>query len=306
MNLLDVNGLNISFSIGFNDSLDVIKDLNMTMNRTDTISMIGESGSGKSVIASAILRILESNATVSGNVSFEGEDIYGMTEKRILEIRSKDICLIPQNASQAWDPLTKIGRQMTEFQIKAGILQDDAKELSRDMLSKCGFDDPDTIMGTYPHRLSGGMCQRAMIAMCMSVSPALMIADEPTKGLDVYSRGHVLDLMTEVGKNSALLMISHDLQAAMHCRMTSVLYGGVIVERGPSCDVLNDPLHPYTKGLHAAHPRNGMRPIPGTGLRAFYNRGCIFSDRCSECTDECKDTMDMMIKGDREVRCLRV
>jgi len=306
MSLLDISRLDVSFSIGLDERLDVIKGLDMSMERMDTISMIGESGSGKSVIASAILRILESNAMVSGNVSFEGEDIYGMTEKRLLEMRGKDVCLIPQNASQAWDPLTRIGKQMFEFQIKAGIPQDKVKGLSQDVLCRCGFDDPDAIMRAYPHRLSGGMCQRAMIAMCTSVGPSLVIADEPTKGLDVHSRGHVLKLMTEVGRDSALLMISHDLQAAMHCNRTSVLYGGVIVEHGPSSDVLINPLHPYTKGLNAAHPRNGMRPIPGTGLRAFCNKGCIFYDRCSERTEGCNEPVDLKTVGDSAVRCLHV
>jgi len=305
MSMLDIEKLDVKFNLDLDRKLDVIDKLDLEMSRSTTLSMIGESGSGKSVIASAILRILESNAEVSGNIRFEGEDIYEMSEKRILEIRSKEICLIPQNASQAWDPLTKIGKQMSEFQTKAGIPKEKTNELSIEFLSRCGFTNSDEIMKTYPHRLSGGMCQRAMIAMCMSVSPTLTIADEPTKGLDVYSRGHVLDLMTEVGKDSALLMISHDLQAAKYCNEAAVLYGGTILEHGKSSDVIDNPMHPYTKGLKKAHPRNGMIPIPGSGLRTTRGKGCIFLERCNVASDSCKDTISFSEKGGRYVRCDR-
>ena len=301
--LLEVKGLNVSFSVG-KDRLIAIRDLDLTIGRGDSVSFIGESGSGKSVIASAILASLERNATVTGEVLFNGESIYKMSKSRLNEVRGKGICIISQNASQSFDPLMRIGPQMDELLIKTGTPKERCRDVSTDMLAQCGFDDPESILRTYPHRLSGGMAQRVMIAMCVATDPELLIADEPTKGLDGLSCKAVIDLMTKLGTSRSLLMITHDLYMAGCCKRTAVLYGGVIVEDGPSERVLSNPLHPYTEALKMSCPINGMHPIPNGSLRPPLE-GCPFHNRCASADDTCRCQMPPVTMREHMVRCYR-
>ena len=302
--LLEVENLNVDFSVG-KDKLTAVRNLNLTINEGDSISFIGESGSGKSVIASAILASLERNATVSGNVYFKGESIYGMSKSRLNEVRGKGICIISQNASQSFDPLMRVGPQMAELMMKTGIPKERCKDVSIDMLAQCGFPDPESILRTYPHRLSGGMAQRVMIAMCVATYPELLIADEPTKGLDGPSCKAVIDLMTKLGSSRSLMMITHDLYMARCCKRTAVLYGGVIVESGPSEAVLNGPKHPYTIALKASCPANGMHPIPNGSERPPLV-GCPFHNRCQYADDRCRTEMPGMDAGEHVSRCHHV
>ena len=299
--LLEVRNLNVSFSIG-KDKLVAIRDLDLTIDRGDSVSFIGESGSGKSVIASAILASLEKNATVTGEVLFNGESIYDMTKSRLNEVRGKGICIISQNASQSFDPIMRIGPQMEELMVKTGVPKERCKDLSIDMLAQCGFEDPEAILRTYPHRLSGGMAQRVMIAMCVATDPELLIADEPTKGLDGLSCKAVIELMTKLGSSRSLLMITHDLYMAKCCRRTAVLYGGIVVEDGPSAAVISDPHHPYTKALKMSHPVNGMHPIPNGSERPPLV-GCPFHNRCSLADDRCRCQMPPMEGEGHSMRC---
>jgi len=304
MNVLEIDGLNVSFNVG-DAELNIIRDLNFSLKQNDSISMIGESGSGKSVIAAAILNGLEKNAIVSGTVRYRGESIYDMSGKRLREVKGKGICLIPQNASQSWDPLMRIGAQMGGFLLKAGYEKKEIPSMIYDELLKCGFDDPAAITSSYPHKLSGGMSQRALIAMCTSVSPDILIADEPTKGLDGQSMSRVLELMASMKDEKTFIMITHDLCAAECCKKTAVLYAGKIVEFGDSKKVLDDPLHPYSVGLRAAHPRNGMTPIRGNGYRNPQD-GCPFRERCDLCTAECSSEIPTTEVRGRMVRCIHV
>ena len=304
MSILRLENVNVSFNIG-KGSLDVIDDLNLVIDQGTSIAMIGESGSGKSVIASSILRILEKNARITGKVLYhDDEDIYKMSRKRLDEVRGKGICLIPQNASQAWDPIMRIGKQMTEFIEKTGYAKNVSAVMAAESLIKCGFDDPSVIMKSYPYTLSGGMSQRAMIAMCLAVEPEMIIADEPTKGLDTKSVAQVIDLMTMITREKrTLMMITHDLDVAQCCEETAVLYSGLIVERGKSSEVASKPLHPYTKGLILAQPKNGMHPIPGDiGLRPDWI-GCPFKKRCEMCEERCMSDVPLREVGNRLVRC---
>ncbi len=301
--LLEVRDLNVTFSIG-KEKLVAVRNLNMTVDEGESLSFIGESGSGKSVIASAILASMERNATVTGDVLFRGESVYGMSKSRLNEVRGKGICIISQNASQSFDPLMRIGPQMDELMIKTGIPKESCREIAIDKLAQCGFDNPEAILETYPHRLSGGMAQRVMIAMCVATDPELLIADEPTKGLDGLSCKAVIDLMTKLGSDRSLIMITHDLYMARCCKRTSVLYGGVVVENGPSDEVLENPIHPYTRALKASCPANGMIPIPNGSERPPLV-GCPFHNRCSQCDGRCSTEMPGMPEGDHSARCYR-
>lgn len=299
--ILEISNLNVSFAIG-GGRLDVIRDLNLKLERGRSLSMIGESGSGKSVIASAILASLERNALVSGEVLFNGESIYGMSKRRLEEVRGKGICLISQNASQSFDPLMRIGKQMGEFLLKTGTSPRLVREVISDSLHKCGFSDPDAVVGEYPHRLSGGMIQRVMIAMCTAADPEMLIADEPTKGLDGSSVTSVIDIMADVSRSRSFMMITHDLYVASCCMETLVLYGGVIIERGDSAKVLNEPKHPYTIALKASNPKNGMHPIPGSEARSPA-AGCPFRNRCNIAEEECAREISMRHIDGVDVRC---
>ena len=302
MTILDIRDLNVSFRVG-DDVFHVVKDFCLSMEEDDRIALVGESGSGKSVIASAIFGILERNAVHEGRISFRGIDLSSIGRKEFDAIRRKEMVLIPQNVSQAWDPLIKIGSQMMEFITSSGYSKQEAKDRAVSYLFRCGFEDPQSILDTYPHRLSGGMSQRAMIAMCMSVEPSLVIADEPTKGLDESVRESVLNLLFSDTWDTSILMITHDLYSASRCGKMMVMYGGRCVEYGDSRDILNDPLHPYTRGLLDSDPSRGLRPIPFPS-RDLMPGECVFANRCAYSCEGC--TNDVFTYKGREVRCHRV
>lgn len=301
MSLLHIDNLNVSFRIK-DDIFHVVKDFFIDVESGDRIALVGESGSGKSVVASAIFGILERNAISDGSIVFNGRDLSGLTRTEFDLIRRKEMVLIPQNISQAWDPLIKIGKQMMEFITASGIPKAEAKERAEEFLLKCGFEEPHKIMDTYPHRLSGGMSQRAMIAMCMSVRPKLVVADEPTKGLDESVRENVLDLLMSDEWNASILMITHDIYSASRCERIMVMYSGRSVESGISSDVLERPMHPYTKGLMDSEPSKGLKAIPFAS-RDIEPGECSFANRCIYSDEKC--TNDCIRYGDREVRCHR-
>lgn len=301
MSLLEIRSLTVKFTTSEGE-ITALRDLNLDVEEGSSLTIIGESGSGKSVLASAILMTLESNASMSGKVSFDSQPIGSMDEKALRKMRGKDICLIPQNATQAWDPLIRIGNQMSELLIKTGVEKKKTRDVSVEYLSKCGFSDPEAVLREYPHRLSGGMSQRAMIAMCLSVRPRLLIADEPTKGLDGASKRQVMEAIAIARKESTLMVITHNLATARACHHIAVMYGGMIMERGDTSEVLEYPLHPYTVGLRAAHPRNGMNPIPGGGGRA-ETQGCPFRKRCHLADHQCEASIVPREGKGRVVRC---
>lgn len=299
MSLLSVRGLNVTFVSG-EETIHAVNSLDLDLDSGGSLALVGESGSGKSVLASAILGTLEENGMASGQVWFNGRNILGLDEAQMMGLRGREICLVPQNAWSAWDPVMRIGDQMTEFMRCCGVPREEAPDLALEYAQMCGL-GPE-VLRSYAHRLSGGMSQRAMIAMCASVRPRLLIADEPTKGLDGRSRGMVLDLLNTVVDEAALLMITHDLRAARSCREVAVLYGGRIVESGPANEVLDIPLHPYTAGLCAAHPRRGMVPIPGGEGHRSGVLGCCFQERCRLADEACRSEVAMS-GGARKVRC---
>ncbi len=299
MSLLEIRKLNVDFRIS-GDVLHAVKNLDAIVNQSETVSMVGESGSGKSVLVSAVFGILEKNSSVDGEILFGGRDLLSIPRKEFDLIRRKELVLIPQNVSQAWDPMMRIGDQMREFMTNAGIPEQDVPGIAKDYLSQCGFEDPRQIMDTYPHRLSGGMSQRAMIAMCMSVEPSLVVADEPTKGIDESAKEGILDLLTSEKWGSSLLMITHDIGSASRCKRIMVMYAGRCVESGNTAEVLENPLHPYTKGLIGSDPRRGLNPIPFAS-RDLFPGECSFGNRCSLRDDGCDNSL-FVVDG-REVRC---
>jgi peptide/nickel transport system ATP-binding protein len=264
---------------------------------------MGESGCGKSVLGHASLRLLDDIATVTGSVKFRGRDVYRMDRAELEGLRGGKISLIPQNPSSAFNPVIKIGRQMQELIEKSGIAKGKkARGRTLEYLALTGFSDPQSIYDSYPHRLSGGMCERALIAMAVSVEPELIIADEPTKGLDVPAKKAVLDLLHKISGDTALIMITHDFKAAMTCERMIIMYSGEIVEEGRCSDLVREPGHYYLRGLLDAQPSRGMKPVMGrnSAISGVFS-GCSFKDRCEAADAICHEHPEL-----RPINCMHM
>lgn len=303
--LLAVRHLCVTLQTGTTSS-KVVDGVCLEIAPFESIAVIGESGSGKSILGHAIMRLLDDIATVEGEVRFKGNDIYRMNEADVVRLRGTSLALIPQNPASALNPVLKIGRHLMEVARKNGALtRRDAKNMGIQTLRDVGFNDPHAIFNSYPHRLSGGMCGRVLIAMALIGDPDLVIADEPTKGLDFPAKRPIMDLLIRSAQKRAMLLITHDLNAAAMCARGVVMYGGRVVEIGPSETILNSPAHPYTRGLLDAQPSRGLKPIPG-GLswKTHPDTGCRFRDRCRKAGRMCEvDPPILSHHGGSLVRC---
>lgn len=290
MSYLNVSSVCVDF-LTENGSVKAVNDISFEMNKGETFGIIGESGSGKSVIAQAILRLLPSNAVVSGKIFFESEDILSIDNKKMRQIRGREISLIPQNPAGSLNPLLKNKIQVAEVFEVMGVNKKEGIKSVLGMLKNLLMKEPAHILENYPHELSGGMKQRLLAAMCLSYKPSLLIADEPTKGLDSFSKKGTLGLFRHMKREhgNSMLVITHDLDFALEiCDRVAVMYAGQIVEVGPVTDILQNPSHPYTKALLNALPRNGLIPLHGhTPSRIDLPDGCLFHERCNLCFDKC-------------------
>jgi peptide/nickel transport system ATP-binding protein len=254
--------------------------------------------------------LLPKNTAVSGKIFFNGNELLSAGEKERRRLRLQEIALIAQNPSEALDPLMRVGGQVIEsIRLHKSANKKEVHKKALEILRSLHFQDPDAAMKAYPHELSGGMKQRILAAMGMVGMPKLLIADEPTKGLDALSRGQVVDnlqMFLDDGKITALI-ITHDLLLARKvCDEVAVMYAGEIVERGCATEIFEHPRHPYTKALIAAQPRYGCVPIPGESVSLYHlPAGCHFYERCVKST-ECicgKSEHPPLYGADHEVRC---
>lgn len=273
----------------------------------ETLALVGESGSGKSVTALSILKLIEPPGMVGpdSEVRFEGRDILQLSAKSLREIRGRRIAMIFQEPAAALNPVLTIGSQIREIlKVHLGLRKRAAQARTVRLLDRVGLDRPEARSRQYPHELSGGMQQRAMIAMALACEPAAIIADEPTTALDVTTQAQILDLLrqlqTELGMS--LLLITHDLGiVAGIADRVAVMYGGQIVETGPVDRIFHAPRHPYTAGLLATVPRidqarAGLDPIPGAVPSATaWPGGCRFHPRCSYAWDRCRDAVPHLV-----------
>jgi peptide/nickel transport system ATP-binding protein len=299
--LLQVSGLDVHLG-----QLPVLRDLSFTVGAGERVGIIGESGSGKSVTALAVLGLLPEGMTVAGRVLFDGEDLLGATERRLSRLRGDRLAMIFQEPMSALNPLMRVGKQIAEVlrvhskQSGRGLPRRAARKQAVELLARTGLDQPEQQARAFPHQLSGGQRQRVMIAMAVACGPALILADEPTTALDVTVQARVLALLDELvtAQGAALVLISHDLAVvADACERLLVMYGGRIVEAGPTGALLAAPRHPYTAGLVATaaavspeHGRDG-RPLPAIGGTVpdlgGFGSGCVFRSRCARATDQC-------------------
>lgn len=290
-------------------TVHAINQVDMTINSGEITGMIGETGSGKSVLGMSVLRLLAENSLVTGSIVYKNIDLLQLTEKELNQIRGKIISFIPQNPDAAFDPSMTIGKQIIEGyryhekkSKETGISQGIKK------LQNYSFYEPQKTFNSYPFQLSGGMRQRALCAMGTALSPEWIIADEPTKGLDGIIRQQVSQTFLDLKKttNSSILLITHDLRLTQRiCDTVVVLYAGTVLEKGPAGNLFNEPGHPYTCGLIDAQPHKKLLPLPGMPPSLIdLPAGCKFHPRCSCRKDICceKEPSLQKVNG-RWVRC---
>jgi len=290
LSLLEIRDLSIEFPAG-GDSVKAVSRVSFDVREGETFGIIGESGSGKSVIGLALLRLLPANAKVSGTIFFQGQDLFSLKPSELRKIRGKRISLMPQNPAGALNPVLKNGVQVEEvFEGNRDEKKEGMKKALK-LMKQLFLRDPEKLCSLYPHQLSGGMRQRLIACMSLSFEPELLIADEPTKGLDPEAKEGAVELFTKIKKEygKTMLLITHDLDLALEvCDRIAVMYAGEIVELDGASKVLGTPLHPYTKGLVRAQPRNGLVPLSGQSpSRIKLPEGCFFHERCRYSGAEC-------------------
>jgi peptide/nickel transport system ATP-binding protein len=298
---------------------DAVRGVSFALERGETLGLIGESGCGKSITALALLGLLPERAVVSGSIRFDGEELVGRSDAELCRLRGNRIGIIFQEPMTALNPLHTIGRQVAEpMRLHQGLSPAAARKQAIALLDRVGLPDAGRRVDAYPHQLSGGQRQRVTIAMALACGPDLLIADEPTTALDVTIQGQILDLIADLvsERGMALLLISHDLGViAENVARMLVMYGGSVVESGPTGEVFARLAHPYTQGLFAARPRLGA--AAGTRLATIAGTvpdladlppGCPFTERCRLAVAACRDTVPppVEIGPGHHARCLRI
>ncbi|MER5551514.1 ABC transporter ATP-binding protein [Streptomyces sp. NPDC002793] len=289
---LSVRDLRVQFSTE-DGTVKAVDGLSFDLERGKTLGIVGESGSGKSVTNLSILGLHNRRSThVSGEIVLDGQEITGASDKELQTLRGNKMAMIFQDALTALSPYYTVGRQISEpFMKHTGASKKEARARAVEMLGKVGIPDPKNRVDDYPHQFSGGMRQRAMIAMSLVCNPELLIADEPTTALDVTVQAQILDLLKDLQQEfgSAIILITHDLGVVANTvDDLLVMYAGRAVERGTVREVLKSPQHPYTWGLLGSMPRlssdvgSELTPIPGSPPSLLNPpTGCAFNPRCS-------------------------
>jgi peptide/nickel transport system ATP-binding protein len=289
--------------------VQAVRDVHFSIQPGETVGIIGESGSGKSVIGTSILRLLPDSARIRGKIQYLDTDIYALPQEIMHTMRGSQISLIPQNPGAALDPLLTNGLQIAEVFQQNGLSKTDSWERAVLTLKKFLFPNPSINALQYPHQFSGGMRQRVVTGISLAGGPQLLIADEPTKGLDQMTRDNSYQIFSQItsDKKTSLLLITHDLDLAEKlCDRVMVMYSGEIVEIGNTGEeIFTHPQHPYTIGLMKARPRNGLVPLPGHSPNlADLPVGCHFQDRCPYCQDICQKLHpELSLFHGRLVRC---
>lgn len=300
--LLEIKDLEVFFK----SSQGIVKAVNkVNINTRDgmTTAIVGESGSGKSVTSLAVMGLLEKSSIekISGEINFEGKNLLELSPEELRKIRGKEISMIFQEPMTSLNPALKVGYQMSEvFRTHFKMDKKTAKEKSIDMLKKVEINRAEDVYNAYPHELSGGMRQRIMIAMALSSSPKLLIADEPTTALDVTIQKEVLELMKKLkeGMKASIIFITHDLGVVADIAdYVNVMYAGKVVERAKAHDIFTNPLHPYTRGLIKAIPsahkkKDELYTIRGSVPNPIdLPECCNFCDRCDEKMKICEEKL---------------
>ncbi len=297
MSLLQIDNLSVTFD-GEDGPVHAVNDLSLSIDKGETLGIVGESGSGKSQTAFSVMGLLAPNGRTDGSIRFDGQEILGAKPKVLNKLRAERIAMIFQDPMTSLNPYMRIADQMTEvLTLHKGMSKRDALAESVRMLDAVKIPAAKERIRLFPHEFSGGMRQRVMIAMSLLCKPDLLIADEPTTALDVTVQAQIMDLLGDLQKDfgMATILITHDLGVvAGFCERVLVMYGGRVMERGPTEPLFAEPTHPYTRGLLAAVPRVDdedatMKAIPGNPPNmAAPPEGCPFRPRCAYAGEDCR------------------
>ncbi len=311
---LQVRGLKTHFFTE-RGAVQAVDGVDLELRRGETLGIVGESGSGKSVTSLSIMRLIEPpGAIVAGEILFDGIDLLKLSEEEMRGIRGNRIAMVFQQPTTYLNPVFKAGDQIAEsLKIHRNLNDSEAHEQAIRLLEQVGLPDPARRARQYPHELSGGQCQRVMIAMALACNPELLIADEPTTALDVTIQAQILDLMRALrtGIDTSIILITHDMGViAEMADRVAVMYAGQIVEYADVYSLFESPKHPYTQGLLGSMPQLGevreeLAVIRGV-VPSLINppQGCRFADRCDHRFEQCEQAPPLIQLGDRrEVRC---
>jgi len=308
MSCLELAGVRVHFATG-DSPVRAVDEVDLTIRENEILGLVGESGCGKTVLALSIVRLLPKNASIEGSIRYEGMNLQDLDENAMRSIRGKEIALMLQNPATSLDPLMRIQEQVTESVLAHNsVAKKEAKAQGLETLRSVGI-PPERARG-YPHEFSGGMRQRAALAVAVASEPSLLIADEPTRTLDGLWKMHILALIQRMHRESgaSVLFITHDLLAASAiCHRVAVMYAGEIVELAESRELFENPLHFYTRGLLKSLPRNGFKPVAGASPSLLnLPSGCRFHPRCAPALPACSEAHPAMCETTpgHFVRCL--
>ncbi len=317
--LLEIRGLKTYFYADGQVS-PAVDGVDYRVRKGETLGVVGESGCGKSVTALSVMRLIPEppGKIVDGRILFEGRDLRKLSEDQMRKIRGNKISMIFQEPMTSLNPVYTIGNQISEaIRLHQNLSSKDALHRSVEMLKLVGIPSPERRVHEYPHQLSGGMRQRAMIAMALSCNPSLLIADEPTTALDVTIQAQILDLMGDLKAelNTAIILITHDLGVVAETAVRiAVMYAGKVVEEADVINIFENPLHPYTRGLLQSIPRIDQRQKTKQRLREIKGvvpipsqlpTGCAFHPRCPEIMKKCSQELPELQPASegQQVRC---
>ncbi len=314
MALLEIKNLRVEFGAE-KSPFSAVEDLDLGIDQGEIVGIVGESGSGKSVTALSLMGLIDYPGRVKAErMAFAGRDLLGMPEKERHGMLGKDIAMIFQDPMTSLNPCFTVAYQLMEtLRVHQGGSSRELRAKALALLQQVDIPDPQSRLDAYPHQLSGGMCQRVMVAMAIACNPRLLIADEPTTALDVTVQAQMLELLLQLQRERgmALMLISHDLSViAQTAQRVVVMYAGQVMETGRVPDIFNAPRHPYTQALLASLPeynigQKRLKTIPGV-VPGQHDRphGCLLNPRCSYTTDICRDARPVLAGlPDAQVRC---
>lgn len=312
--VLDIENLQVSFK-NADGRVKIINDISFSIEKGETLGIVGESGCGKSMTALSVMRLISTPpGMITGKINFSGKNLLELSKKEMRNIRGNEISMIFQEPMTSLNPVLTVGQQLMEvFTVHQGASKAEARKKSVEALRMVNIAMPEQRINEYPHQFSGGMRQRVMIAMALSCNPKLLIADEPTTALDVTIQAQILKLMKKLKDElgTAIMFITHDLGVVYEiCSRAVILYCGQIVEEAKVSDLFKNPLHPYTKGLLRSLPTLGVRDrlyvVPGSvpGANQFPE-GCIFNPRCEYAMERCRSEVPpaQEFQDGHKVRC---
>ncbi|HHX28211.1 MAG TPA: ABC transporter ATP-binding protein [Firmicutes bacterium] len=310
--VLSIKGLQVCYRTD-RGPVRAVRGVDLSVREGEIVGLVGESGCGKSATLLSVMRLLPfPGEIVAGSIEVDGTDVLALNGKGLQALRGGTVAMVFQDPMSTLNPAHQIGAQMKEALRVHGLPS--TRSVLVDLLKEVGIPSPETVLGYYPHQLSGGMQQRVMIAISLSCRPKLILADEPTTALDVTIEAQILDLLRQINRDrgTAIVLVTHNLAvASQFCHRIAVMYAGQIVEEGSVKDVLSRPLHPYTRGLIGCIPRF-RKGVPLTPIRGQVadlsenHEGCAFYPRCDKAVPGCLETLESLLDaGDRMVRCHR-